>query len=385
MKIKTLETYAILAAMALLAGAVTPRAHAVSLVQRTDGVVTETGGWPSNQSACGGCLAGTWLLFWNTQDVSLSGTGYISQNCETEYWGGTCCAGRVGPITDPTIVHTGGGSIIHVASCYYPMNHLTATQPAGCTTQTWMGNCAYGFDTMSPGDPQIWQYEMYYQSSGTTTFTNNQGWAEFNLGYSATTWAAVFEAVNCDSLPNPTTTGISYDPDNSTQPVETGTYKIVSRLDGLVIDRVNSGTAPGTRLEEWAYWGGPMQKWNLRSIGTTGNYASPGGQTTGGSWYFINNYADGLSMDVVGDNGANGTQIDVWTPIDANSGQMYQLVPTSGGYYNIVPLLDFTTVPLPANQGSCIDIPDSNTTPGTILDLWTRNGGNNQQWAFQAP
>lgn len=367
MKIKT---YAILAAMALLAELATPPAQAVSLLQRTDGTVTQTGGWPSNQSACAGCLAGTWLLFWNTQDVVLSGVGYIDMGCETAYFGGS--SGRVGPITWPTINHTGSGSIIHVASCYYPMNHLTATQPAGCTTQTWMGNCYYGWDTMAPGQPQIWQDEFYYQSGGSTDFILNQGWAEFNLGFTAVNWALVFNAVNDDSPPNPTMVGLSYDPDNSAQPVKSGRYKIVNRYSGMCIDRVNSGTAPGTRLEQWIYWGGPMQSWNLTSIGRNGNPV-----TTGGSWYFINNYKDGLSMDVVGMNPANGTQIDVWTPIDGNSGQMYQLVGTGGGYYSIVPLL--------GNQGSCIEMNGNTNVEGAICDLWINYRGNNQQWAFQAP
>ncbi len=52
--------------------------------------------------------------------------------------------------------------------------------------------------------------------------------------------------------------------------------------------------------------------------------------------------------------------------------EQFKAVPVSGGYFNLVS----------AESGLCVDLPASNTTPGTQLQVWTCNGGLNQQWAI---
>jgi hypothetical protein len=69
-------------------------------------------------------------------------------------------------------------------------------------------------------------------------------------------------------------------------------------------------------------------------------------------------------MDITGANYSNGTLIDLWT---CNGGANQQWEIENGTLVN------------PAS-GKCLDDPAGNTTEGTQLDLWTCNGGTNQQW-----
>jgi hypothetical protein len=69
-------------------------------------------------------------------------------------------------------------------------------------------------------------------------------------------------------------------------------------------------------------------------------------------------------MDITGANYSNGTLIELWT---CNGGANQQWRATNGELVN------------PAS-GKCLDDPASNTTNGTQLILYTCNGGNNQKW-----
>jgi hypothetical protein len=71
-------------------------------------------------------------------------------------------------------------------------------------------------------------------------------------------------------------------------------------------------------------------------------------------------------MDITGAKSANGTLIELWT---CNGGANQQWQAQSGELVN------------PAT-GKCLDDPGSNTTNGTQLVLWTCNGGANQHWTL---
>src|SRR6266516_1422843 len=74
----------------------------------------------------------------------------------------------------------------------------------------------------------------------------------------------------------------------------------------------------------------------------------------------------GGCMDITGAKSANGTLIELWT---CNGGANQQWQAQSGELVN------------PAT-GKCLDDPASNTTNGTQLVLWTCNGGANQHWTL---
>jgi len=63
---------------------------------------------------------------------------------------------------------------------------------------------------------------------------------------------------------------------------------------------------------------------------------------------------------------ANGTLVELWT---CNGGANQQWLPVNGMLVNPV-------------SGRCLDDPAFTTTNGTQLDIWDCNGGSNQQWAI---
>jgi hypothetical protein len=63
---------------------------------------------------------------------------------------------------------------------------------------------------------------------------------------------------------------------------------------------------------------------------------------------------------------ADGTKIQMWT---CNGGANQQWLPVNGMLVNPV-------------SGRCLDDPAFNTANGTQLDIWDCNGGSNQQWAI---
>ena len=74
----------------------------------------------------------------------------------------------------------------------------------------------------------------------------------------------------------------------------------------------------------------------------------------------------GTCLDITGASTANGTLVELWT---CNGGANQQWLPVNGMLVNPV-------------SGKCLDDPGSNTANGTQLDIWDCNGGSNQQWAI---
>ncbi len=73
----------------------------------------------------------------------------------------------------------------------------------------------------------------------------------------------------------------------------------------------------------------------------------------------------GKCLDVTNGGTANGTLIELWT---CNGGANQQWLPVNGMLVNPV-------------SGRCLDDPGFNTANGTQLDIWDCDGGGNQQWA----
>jgi chitinase len=74
----------------------------------------------------------------------------------------------------------------------------------------------------------------------------------------------------------------------------------------------------------------------------------------------------GKCLDDFGGSTANGTLVDIWT---CNGGANQQWVAENGTLVN-------------PQSGKCLDDPAFSTTNGTQLDIWTCNGGANQNWAL---
>ncbi|CCK25224.1 40-residue YVTN beta-propeller repeat-containing protein [Streptomyces davaonensis JCM 4913] len=88
------------------------------------------------------------------------------------------------------------------------------------------------------------------------------------------------------------------------------------------------------------------------------------------AWYSLTNAGNGTCVDARAAGTANGTVIQQYTCNGTNA-QQFQFRPTDGGYTRI------------ANRGNpqqVIDVTDVSTADNAPLQLWSYGGGGNQQW-----
>jgi hypothetical protein len=144
-------------------------------------------------------------------------------------------------------------------------------------------------------------------------------------------------------------------------------FNIVSKTSGLCADVPtypgdDNGQQPGTQLEEWYCWNGPMQKFRFTPV-------------SGGYQITVQN--SGQQWDVAGGPSAiyDGTPIIQW-PFWGGSNEIWEVSDVgSDGYLTISAF----------NSGRTLDavaIPQTNfaNSAGTPLQQWNYWGGANQRW-----
>ncbi|HEX9047697.1 MAG TPA: RICIN domain-containing protein [Verrucomicrobiae bacterium] len=143
--------------------------------------------------------------------------------------------------------------------------------------------------------------------------------------------------------------------------VANGTYKLINQNSGLAMDAYNQGTANGTQIQQWTYWGGAGQQWTVTGLGN--------------NLYKIIGVQSGKSIDINAGGTSNGTKVQLWD-FWGGSNQQFGFNATGNGYCEIVPQ---------NATGSRLDVNGASTAAGALVQLWQANGGNNQKWSFQAP
>jgi predicted alpha-1,6-mannanase (GH76 family) len=138
--------------------------------------------------------------------------------------------------------------------------------------------------------------------------------------------------------------------------IPNGTYKIINRQNGNALDAKANGTANGTVIDSWAYNSGNNQRWTITSIGN--------------GLYKLIGVGSGRSLNVSGASTANGGAVVLWD-FQNTPNEVFYLSSPASGYYSLI----FS------HSNRALDL---NTTTNTT-DQWEQNGGNNQQWQFQAP
>ena len=142
--------------------------------------------------------------------------------------------------------------------------------------------------------------------------------------------------------------------------IPNGTYKIVNRNSGKVLDVSGVSTADGAHVHQWTYVGGNNQKWTFEFLSN--------------EVYRISAVHSGKFMDIEGGSVADGAANIQW-PWHGGDNQKWRLVPVPGGYYNIVNL----------KSGKLLDISGASLANGARDIQWYSNGGSNQQWQIIAP
>lgn len=88
-------------------------------------------------------------------------------------------------------------------------------------------------------------------------------------------------------------------------------------------------------------------------------------------YYTLTNVNSGKVLDVSNNSTADGGVVDQWTGNGGNN-QQWQILPVSGDLFRIVN----------RNSGKALDVPYFSRDKGTQLDQWSVNSGNNQLWYF---
>ena len=145
-----------------------------------------------------------------------------------------------------------------------------------------------------------------------------------------------------------------------TPSIANGTYKVVCRNDGQILDAKSKDSVNGTPIQQWNYSGGTNQKWTVTSLG--------------GNLYKIVGLASGRCLDVTGNVTTDGAKIQLFD-YHSGAGQQWSITPAGGGYYTV------TSV----RSGLLLDVVGSSKTPGALIQQWHSTDSTSQQWAFQAP
>jgi O-glycosyl hydrolase len=207
-------------------------------------------------------------------------------------------------------------------------------------------------------------------AQGTLSSAAGDGWHKLSLAFAGSTITASIDGTQVGSATDDTysagqvglgTSGyVQAQYDNlSITPGSTqsyaGTYQLVNRNSGKVLDVADNDTADGSPVDQWDANGGGNQQWKL--VGT------------GDGYYTVTGVQSGKPLEVPGAEPDSGTQLDIRTAT-AGAEQQWRVVPSGGGY---VTLENRAT-------GMLVDVSGQSTTDGAQAIEWPANGGANQQW-----
>lgn len=140
-----------------------------------------------------------------------------------------------------------------------------------------------------------------------------------------------------------------------------GTYKIVNRLSGKVLDVPYSSMSDGAQLIQCSYNGGNNQKWNITS--------------NGDGTYKIKSVNSNKCVDVQGGSSNDLTPI-IQGPDTGSNYQKWQIIDVGDGYYKIICQA----------TGKAIAVENASTSDtAKIIECVYRASPQNDQWMIIAP
>ncbi len=138
-----------------------------------------------------------------------------------------------------------------------------------------------------------------------------------------------------------------------------GHYNIISRNSNKGLDVADNATNSGSRIQQYdvTNGGGNNQRWKFESAGN-GNY-------------YIR--VKSTQMYLATENNSTGDGVKVAQRNLVNSNEFkWTVTSIGGGFYKVINL----------NSGKALDVEGVSTSNGASIQVWTYNGGNNQQWQF---
>jgi hypothetical protein len=137
--------------------------------------------------------------------------------------------------------------------------------------------------------------------------------------------------------------------------IANGTYRIINRNSGKVLDVANKSTANGANVHQWTWLNGTNQQWNVNDIGN-GQYNIVGVQS-------------GKYLDVTSGSTADGANIEIWQNTGGNN-QKFTFTLTDSNYFRITAV----------HSGKVLEVAGGSTADGGNVQQWTWNGAYNKQW-----
>jgi 5-hydroxyisourate hydrolase-like protein (transthyretin family) len=137
--------------------------------------------------------------------------------------------------------------------------------------------------------------------------------------------------------------------------IANGTYRIINRNSGKVLDVASKSTANGANVHQWTWLNGTNQQWNVTDIGN-GQYNIVGVQS-------------GKYLDVASGSTADGANVQIWQYTGGNN-QKYTFTVTDSNYFRITAV----------HSGKVLEVASGSTADGANVQQWTWNGAYNKQW-----
>lgn len=139
--------------------------------------------------------------------------------------------------------------------------------------------------------------------------------------------------------------------------IENGTYTIVSKYSGKLVEVGNGDTSDGANINQWPGNGHPTQHWVITHIS--------------GDDYSVINAHSGRAMEVYGFDTADGANIAQWTYWGGAS-QIWTITDQGSGYYSFIN----------KHSGKALDLLGWDTSDGANIGQWSWWGGDAQLWSL---
>jgi Ricin-type beta-trefoil lectin domain-like len=141
------------------------------------------------------------------------------------------------------------------------------------------------------------------------------------------------------------------------KPVGNGTFYIVNRMSGKVLDVSGNKTADGSSVVQYGGAGVANQKWTLAQLS--------------GGYYSIIGVQSSKGLQINQASTADGGQLTIGTYTSALE-QQWQFTSVGNGYYRIIN----------RNSGKDLDVYNQSVEDNANVVQWGYWGGENQQWAL---